>query len=154
MSSDLIDSSSLVLVSEVYPDNIVVVPVENRPVFPGLSLPLMFGGKEVVRSIEHAIEKEKGYLGVSMVRERDASVKGASDWYPVGTLTKIYQVLKKADDQIHVFAQHITRFEYVTEVMRAGIRHWQVYYDYEEAGPPSNEVKAFTMAVRSEEHTS
>ena len=60
MSTQNIDSSSLVLVSEVYPDNIVVVPVENRPVFPGLSLPLMFGGKEVVRSIEHAIEKEKG----------------------------------------------------------------------------------------------
>lgn len=147
MSTQNIDSSSLVLVSEVYPDNIVVVPVENRPVFPGLSLPLMFGGKEVVRSIEHAIEKEKGYLGVSMVRERDASVKGASDWYPVGTLMKIYKVLKKEDDQIHVFAQAITRFEYVKEVMRAGIRHWQVNYDYEEAGPPSNEVKAFTMAV-------
>jgi hypothetical protein len=42
MTNNNIQNSGLVLVSEIYPDNLSVFPLDNRPAFPGLALPLFF----------------------------------------------------------------------------------------------------------------
>ena len=39
-----IGGKDLVLVSDIYPDNIIVVPIEDKPLFPGITLPLLYTG--------------------------------------------------------------------------------------------------------------
>ena len=62
------ENAGIVLVSEIYPDNLVVLPLENRPVLPGLALPLTFFNPKAVRYIEHALEQNNGFIGVSFIR--------------------------------------------------------------------------------------
>ncbi len=142
-----IQNPGLVLVSDIYPDNLIVLPLENRPVFPGLAIPMMFASKEIVRRVEYALEKEKGFIGVSLIKEDNDGNLVDANLYKTGTLIKIIKVLNKDDNFIHIFAQAVTRFHFIRETTKNDIPHWQVNYEYEEGTPANEEIKAFTMAV-------
>ena len=140
-------NSGLVLVSEIYPDNIIVLPLESRPVFPGLALPLAFFSNQIVSSINYAIENSNGFLGVSLMKDIDTENKPGSDLYHTGTLLKIIRVMDQNANSISFLAQALTRFHYKKDLIRNKIPHWQVEYDYDEKASPSNELKAYTLAV-------
>ena len=142
-----IQNPGLVLVSEIYPDNIIVLPLENRPIFPGLALPLSFGSKEMVKRVEYAMDHEKGFIGVSFIRENDTKNIFESELYETGTLLKILKVVNTTENSISFFAQAVTRFHYSRTLKIGNLPHWQVTYEYDQAGPVSEEIKAFTMAI-------
>ena len=139
--------SGIVLVSEVYPDNIIVLPLENRPVFPGLALPLAFSNKTLVSKVENAMEKNNGFIGVSLIEEDSDNGILEAKLYRTGTLLKIHKIIEKSENTIHFFAQALTRFHFVKETVRNDVPLWQVTYEYEEKVTPSEELKAYTLAV-------
>lgn len=147
MENNTTGNAGIVLVSEVYPDNLVVLPLENRPVFPGLALPLSFVNRNAVRAILHSIEKNDGFIGVSFIDEINPNDFFQSTMHKTGTLLKILKVINKTQDTIQFFAQAVTRFHYKKEVVRQGFLHWQVEYEYETKDTISNELKAYTLAV-------
>ncbi len=140
-------SSSLVLVSDIYPDNIVVLPLEGRPIFPGLTIPLGFPGKSLVSQIEYALEHNNGFIGVSLVEEKDEKDLSRSRLFKTGTLLKVIKVINRGDDFIQLFAQAVTRYTAVKSTSRKCIPHWQVQYDYERQSAVPLELKAYTLAV-------
>ncbi len=139
--------SSLVLVSDIYPDNIIVLPLENRPLFPGLTIPLSFPGKRMVEYVEYALEHNNGFIGASLIKKKDEKVIEDSKLFKTGTLLKVLKIINRTDEMIHFFAQAVTRFDHVKNTSRKGIPHWQVQYDYEVNGTPPSELKAYTLAV-------
>ncbi len=139
--------SSLVLVSEVYPDNIIVLPLENRPIFPGLALPLSFPGKKMVEMVEHALEHNNGFIGVSLIKESNDHDILNSALYKTGTLLKVFRIINKEEEVIHFFAQAVTRFHFVKNVTRKSIPQWQVQYEYEDKESPTAELKAYTLTI-------
>jgi ATP-dependent Lon protease len=142
-----IENPGLVLVSEVYPDNLIVLPLESRPVFPGLALPFVFSTSQIVRRIEYAIEKENGFIGVSLVKENNSTNMLKSPLYETGTLLRIFRVIDQSENSINIIAQAVTRFHFIRDVAKGGIPHWHVNYEYDDAHPATDEVKAYTMAV-------
>ncbi len=147
MENNQSTNSGLVLVSEIYPDNIIVLPLESRPVFPGLALPLSFTGRQIVGYINHAIENTNGFLGVSLVRNSDPENSRGSDLHQTGTLLKVIRVMDQNVNGISFLAQALTRFHYKKEIKRDNIPFWQVEYEYDEKITLSNELKAYTLAV-------
>lgn len=141
------ENPGLVLVSEIYPDNILVLPLENRPVFPGLTLPLSFINKTLVTFIDQAIENNNGFIGVSFIEEENHEDILKSKLHKMGTLIKIVKVMNRTEDSIGFLAQALTRFHYVKDSSRNDYPYWQVQYDYEEKVPKSDELKAYTLAV-------
>jgi ATP-dependent Lon protease len=147
MANQKKESPGLVLVSEIYPDNIIVLPLESRPVFPGLALPLAFVNRNLVKHVEHALDHNNGFIGVSLIESQDEQNFLDSKLYHTGTLLKIIKVIEKGDDNVHFFAQALGRFRHVKEFRRKGIPFWQVQYLDEEKKVPSEEIKAYTLAV-------
>ncbi|MFP4367003.1 MAG: endopeptidase La [Bacteroidales bacterium] len=141
------DNSGLVLVSDVYPDNIIVLPLENRPVFPGLTMPLAFNNREMADLIEYSLEHNNKFIGVSLIREKNEEDFMRSKKYSTGTLLKIIKIMNKEGDTIQLLAQAVTRFHKNKDLKRDGRPFWQVNYEYEEKISPSNELKAYTLAV-------
>lgn len=141
------ENPGIVLVSEIYPDNLVVLPLENRPVLPGLALPLTFVNQDVVRYVEHALENNNGFIGVSYARSVNRTDYMKSDLYHTGTLLKIIKIINKTDEQVHFFAQALTRFHYRRDFVRGRIPFWQVEYDYDDKMAISPELKAYTLAI-------
>ena len=60
-------AQELVLVSEVLPDRIPIMPIYPRPVFPHFMLPLTFSGEKFLEIIHDAIEKHNGLLGLVLI---------------------------------------------------------------------------------------
>ncbi|MEL7587741.1 MAG: endopeptidase La [Prolixibacteraceae bacterium] len=140
-------NSGLVLVSEIYPDNIIVLPLESRPVFPGLALPLSFMNRRITEQINYAIENTNGFIGVSLIQQQPERESDKPVLYHTGTLLKVARIMDQNVNSISILAQALTRFRYKKEIMRDKIPHWQVAYEYEEKSTPSNELKAYTLAV-------
>jgi len=140
-------NSGIVLVSEIYPDNLIVLPLENRPIFPGLALPLSFINKKMVKYVNHALERNNGFIGVSLIMEVNEKEYLQSRLYKTGTLLKIFKVINQTEDSIHFLAQALTRFHQKKEIVRDDIPLKQVEYDYEGKSNPSNELKAYTLAI-------
>lgn len=147
MDNNSFGEAGVVLVSDVYPDNIAVLPLENRPVFPGLGLPLSFVNDEMVKLVEHALEKNNGFIGTALIKEENEEGSANAELYRVGTLLKIIKVIAKTEESVSFFAQALIRFEYAREVIRDKVSMWQVHYHYESRQLPSEELKAYSLAV-------
>jgi ATP-dependent Lon protease len=141
------DGSGLVLVSEVFPDNIIVLPLENKPVFPGLTLPISFTNRQMADKVEFSYNNNNKFIGVSLAKEIDKKNILNSERYKTGTLLKIIRIMNREDDTIQFFAQAASRFQKVRDVRRDDQPFWQVRYDYEKKESPSQELKAYTLAV-------
>ena len=141
------DGSGLVLVSDIFPDNIIVLPLENKPVFPGLTLPISFNNRQMADKVEFSYKNNNKFIGVSLAKEIDNKDILKSERYKTGTLLKIIKIIHREDDTIQFFAQAASRFQKVRDVKRDDQPFWQVKYDYEKKESPSQELKAYTLAV-------
>lgn len=141
-------NSNLVVVSEVLPDIIPILPVFERPIFPGITLPFVFSGKEFVTSIQQAAESDAKVIGVVYVRQKNGEAPLESDFYPVGTVLKIYKVNQIADDSVQVVAQGITRLQKINQKQNSPL-FWQVEYIYDSDAKPDEELKAYALAIVS-----
>ncbi len=147
MNSDQ-NQSGLVLVSEVFPDNIIVLPLENKPVFPGLTLPIAFNNEQMAEKVEFSFKHNNKFIGASLAREIDQKNILNSEMHTTGTLLKIVKIMSREDDSIQFLAQAASRFHKIKDIKRADQFFWQVKYDYEEKEEsPSQELKAYTLAV-------
>jgi len=149
-SKQTLQNTNVVLLSEVYPDNIAVLPLQNRPLFPGMTLPLVFQGTTMVKMVEEAIENNQSFIGVSYIEEEDTSDFYASKLYDTGVLLKIIRIVQKQEEQVHFFAQSLIRFQKVRQCKAHTPLTWQVKYYKDPKEPDSDELKAYSLSIISE----
>ena len=140
-------SSNIILLSEVFPDNVVVLPIENRPVFPGVTIPLSFTGSKFITLINEAIDNNERFIGVSLIKEVNEKEYLNSEVYQVGTLLKIIKIINQTDDNIHFFAQALDRFKMVRPIKKNNILKWEVKYFEREKITINEELKALQLAI-------
>jgi len=142
-------NTDLVKVSEVLPDNLVVIPLQNRPIFPGIMIPLTFPGDRYAKAIKEAYENGNQIIGVALIKEEDTENFFNSEKYTIGTAMKIFRVNQLDEQTIQVFAQGVQRFEKVRQYSSGQVEKWTVKYHYPPEGKPDEELKAYTMSVIS-----
>ena len=74
-------------VDKVLPNKLSIVPLQERPIFPGIFTPLMINNPEDIRLVEQSYGSD-GYLGLVMLKN-DVEHSLATDLYSVGTAAKI-----------------------------------------------------------------
>ncbi|MFO7941017.1 MAG: endopeptidase La [Bacteroidales bacterium] len=141
--------SDVVLLSEVYPDNIAVLPLQNRPLFPGITLPLIFQGRTMVKLVEDALDNKQSFIGVSYIEQEDTNDFYASKLHETGVLLKIIKIIQKEDEQVHFFAQSLIRFKKVRQCKAHSPLQWQVKYYKDPKDPESDELKAYSLSIIS-----
>ncbi len=143
------ENAKLVLLSDIYPDELTVLPVTNRPIFPGIAIPLTFTDSKYVKLIDNAIEFNHSFIGVSLVKEVNEDDFFESELYDTGTLLKIIKVIHKEDNIIHFFAQSLQRIQLVSKRPADENEKWKVHYMDELKVPVTEELKAYAMAMIS-----
>ncbi|MGV8892552.1 MAG: endopeptidase La [Burkholderiaceae bacterium] len=90
-------------------DAIIVVPVRNMVLFPGLIVPITIGRE---RSIAAAIEAARSSkkLGIILQRDPEVSLPEPDDLYQVGTTASIVRYVTLQDDSHHIVCQGEQRF--------------------------------------------
>jgi ATP-dependent Lon protease len=141
-------SSNLVLVSDILPDNLMILPVE-RPVFPGLPTPLLFSGEKHAEIIRLVQESQSNVVGVVLIKNTEEEDPYESEFYAVGTALKLYKVVPLGENTIQILAQGLHRFKIIREQPKQPVLTWKVTYHYDPTNKPDEELKAYAMAVIS-----
>ncbi len=142
-------SKDLVLVSDVLPDRIAVIPNLNHPIFPGLTMPIPFSGESFIKPITASYEENNRYFGMVMVKEKNSEDFFESELYTTGTLLKIFKIIPMGDNFIQVLVQGIQRFSYVRTARKEPFLTWEVKYHPDSTEKPSDELKAYTLSIIS-----
>ena len=147
---DQVDNKQLQAVEDVLPTHLNILPLAQRPVFPGLALPMTFSGKQNVAAIKQIAEKEQGLVGLVLAKEYDQNEPDESELYEVGTAFKILRITPIAPETVQVIGQGLKRFRKRKVVLVKPALRWEVDYHSDPKTKIGPELRAYMMAISSE----
>ena len=141
------NAGSIIPTENMLPDKLLLIPLQSRPIFPGIFTPLMINAAEDVKVVEKAYE-EGGFIGIVMLKN-DAETPAAADMHRVGTVARILKKVNLPDGGINIFVSTVKRFK-IRKVLHS-VAPVAVAVEYlEEEEADTFEVKALTRALLSE----
>jgi ATP-dependent Lon protease len=100
--------------SEVRPatpgERVILVPVRNMVLFPGVVLPVMIGRERSVRAVQEAVRRQAP-IGVVLQRDETLERPARKDLHDVGTVAEIMRYLTAPDGKHHAICQGTQRFK-------------------------------------------
>ena len=90
----------------------ILLPVRNLVLFPGIVLPIVVGRGNSIAAAQEAARKELP-LGVVLQRDPAVETPGPEDLYRVGTVANILRYLTAPDGSHHVVCQGVQRFRII-----------------------------------------
>jgi ATP-dependent Lon protease len=90
-------------------DALIIIPVRNLVMFPGMVMPLTIGRKTTAAAAQEAVRTEHP-VGILLQRDPDVTAPSPKDLYQVGTVANIVRYMTTADGLHHVICQGVQRF--------------------------------------------
>ncbi len=141
------NASSLVNVKDVMPSVLYLLPLGNRPFFPGQAFPLLVDTDPWKDTIKKIIKTDNKMFGLMLVTTETADEAEADDFYQMGTVCRVHR-MSQADDQLQIVVEGMQRFkieEWVStqRPFAARVRYFsETDYDKDDEN-----VKAYVLAI-------
>lgn len=109
------------LLNSAFPQSLVVIPIVNSPIFPGMIAPIILSDEKYSPDIDKLISSV-GYVALNLVKYRDdekpeekAGELGhfevtSHDIYKVGVICKVVKKLKLPDGSMNILVQGVKRY--------------------------------------------
>jgi ATP-dependent Lon protease len=94
------------------PDALIIVPVRNTVLFPGLVLPITLARPKSVAAAQQAVRDQR-QVGILLQRAADVNDPTAIDMHRMGTVANIVRYITAPDGTNHVVCQGDQRFQIV-----------------------------------------
>jgi ATP-dependent Lon protease len=128
------------------PDALVLLPVRNLVLFPGLIVPISVGREATVAGAQEAVRGGRP-IGVILQRDPEAEAPGRDDLHPVGTVAAILRYITAPDGGHHVICQGEQRFR-ILELL-AGFPFLAARVErYQEPEAHSAEIEARALQLK------
>ncbi|MCR4953939.1 MAG: endopeptidase La [Treponema sp.] len=141
------NENNIIPTEQLLPSKLVIIPLQGRPIFPGIFTPLMISASDDIHAIEEAYEND-GFIGIVMLKNEVESPTVA-DLYRVGTAARVIKKVNLPDGGLNVFISTVKRFRIRKALHQSSPMAAAVEY-LEEEEADSFEVKALTRALISE----
>jgi ATP-dependent Lon protease len=92
------------------PDALIVVPVRNTVLFPGLVLPITLGRPKSIAAAQQAV-REQRQVGILLQRAADVADPTPIDMHRMGTVANIVRYITAPDGTHHLVCQGAQRFQ-------------------------------------------
>jgi ATP-dependent Lon protease len=92
------------------PDALIIVPVRNIVLFPGLVLPITIGRQRSITAAQQAV-REQRQVGILMQRSAEVADPAAVDMHRMGTVANIMRYVTGPDGTHHLVCQGDQRFQ-------------------------------------------
>ena len=109
--------NQIILASEVIPEELIIMPINDRPVFPGMVVPLVISRAFKKETIDFIQKKKEGYLGVVLIREElpgndtFENVSHPENYlYRVGCVGKVLKISNINNEEMQILINIIRRF--------------------------------------------
>src|SRR6516225_4186640 len=94
------------------PDALIIVPVRNTVLFPGLVLPITLGRPKSIAAAQQAVRDQR-QVGILLQRDAEVSDPTPLDMHRMGTLANIVRYVTGPDGSHHLICQGEQRFQVV-----------------------------------------
>jgi ATP-dependent Lon protease len=92
------------------PDALVIVPVRNTVLFPGIVLPITIGRPRSIAAAQRAI-REQRQVGILLQRDANVADPAAIDLHRMGTVANVVRYVTAPDGSHHLVCQGDQRFQ-------------------------------------------
>jgi ATP-dependent Lon protease len=92
------------------PDALIIVPVRNTVLFPGIVLPVTIGRTHSIAAAQQAV-REQRQVGILLQREADMADPTPIDMHRIGTVANIVRYITAPDGGHHLICQGGQRFQ-------------------------------------------
>lgn len=134
------DEASSASKPEMGSDLLMLLPVRNAVLFPGMVMPLTVGRKRSVAAAQQAM-RDKLPVGIVMQRNEQVADPAASDLHVVGTIAGILRYVTTPDATHHLVCQGQQRFRVIEVVQEQPFMLARIAL-IEETETPSPEIEA------------
>jgi len=111
------DLKQLVVGDVNLPKNLFVLPLQGRPIFPGIFTPIFISEGPDSQTVEKAMERDS-YIAMVATKKTTEAVN-ADDLYSYGTVAKIMKKNKLPDGGYSIFVSTIKRFKIKKYISKA-----------------------------------
>lgn len=143
-------SQQVQAVEDILPHHLSILPLLQRPIFPGMPIPIAFSGKDKIDVLKKAMEQDNGYIGLVLAKEIDEEDYTESELYEIGTTFQIMRLVPIAPNTIQVLGQGINRFRRRKTILVKPQIRWEVDHQPSPKTKPDQELKAYMMAISGE----
>lgn len=138
---------TIVPVEQTLSNKLILIPLQSRPIFPGIFTPIMINNPDDTKAIEEAYSGD-GIIGIVMLKE-ETETPSITDLHKIGTVARIIKKINLPDGGVNVFISTIKRFKIRKQLNKQNPMVAIVDY-LEDEEDDTFEVKALTRALISE----
>ncbi|MEM6581976.1 MAG: LON peptidase substrate-binding domain-containing protein, partial [Pseudomonadota bacterium] len=136
---------------DVLPDTLCVMPIPNRPFFPGQVQPVALNPQQWESTLKTVSESGHGLLGLSYVADAEPGSVEPRQFPEIGCVVRLHKPPAQMGEQPgHFLAQGVKRFRIVRWLSDKPPYLVQVEYPRSQGDRNADEVKAYTMALIKE----
>jgi ATP-dependent Lon protease len=143
--------NELVIQSEVLPEVIPILPITQRPVFPGMIIPIIVSGEKMLNTMNEilASDNKTGGVVLAMAHNDDKPVLSDS-LYKIGVTVRIIKIVPIDNKTFQVMISALKRFTLVEILQDEPIIKWKVSHYYgDDNAKVKQEFKPYSMAIIS-----
>jgi ATP-dependent Lon protease len=140
------DERPLARPTDVRPALIHVLPVAARPFFPGQVVPLLMDAAHWRETLQAVGRTAHHLIGIVLTRGEVAEKAPPGEFRRVGTLARVHRV-QETEGRLQVLVECMQRFTIERILGEEAPFRARVIYVPEPVGKPSDEVKAYAMAL-------
>jgi len=142
------DSSQaqLVRTEDVLPPQLTLLPLSNRPLFPGLVVPLVYEGEEMGRIVRDLAASHEQHVGLVLVRDEDKPY-APENLYEVGVVARIAKAVEIEGHGLHLVVECVRRFRIDGFLSSENPIRVLAHYRPETSYEDNITLRAYTVAI-------
>lgn len=152
-TGNVASDKSLIVSTDLLPDDLLIIPLHDRPMFPKMMGPIVVDDPRIQRAIMKRGEREGPlYLGLLLTRPAEDAMpkrpESVEDFFNVGVVVRIVQATPpKNGEPLQLMAQALERFEVQHLYQQDAVFFAGVTYLYEKKIENTEELKAYSVAI-------
>src|ERR1700690_2681000 len=99
-------------IPQIPSDALIIVPVRNTVLFPGLVLPITLGRQKSIAAAQQAVRDQR-QVGILLQRDAEVADPAPVDMHRMGTISNIVRYITAPDGSHHLVCQGEQRFQIV-----------------------------------------
>ena len=141
-----LNPSALVKANTHLPTSIFLIPIKERPFFPGQTLPVILNKSVWLDTIEAIMDSGAKHVGVVYVDNEDHHNAKPEEFHKIGTLIRIHEP-KIRESHIQLVAEGVRRFQIESWINEATPYKAFVSYPDDIRTATDKEYKAYGLAI-------
>ncbi len=146
LEGELLSDERQLPAAPVFPDELYLLPLTEKPFFPAQTLPLLMNESPWLSTVEAIGETAHHMVGLVVVKPDNTDEVKRPDFHGIGTVVRIHHPVR-TDGKMQFIAEGRRRFRIVEWLSETAPYRVRVEYPNEIGKPDSEEIRAYSIAI-------